>query len=389
MPTRARPNSMAHFLHAADLHLGRVFGSIGGEPATQLHAARFQVVESIVRTIGETGATFVVVAGDLFDSRNPSGAVVAGAMEAIGKVPVPVYAIPGNHDPAGPYGPYESEKFVEYSERFAPNFHLLDAAEPVLVPGTDAVLLPCPATGRPGSDPTAWLRELAQREDLAPESARIGIAHGGTLAFPGDVEQSAEINLERLDRAAIDYLALGDWHGTLHLIDKAYRYAGTPEADRFPKGEDYRNGLLLEVRAGRGREPEITEHRIGRYAWRVERRTLRSAEDVRQLDTELLAAHEQSGRLLRLELDGSLGIAERAELDRTCDRLRDVYLHLDIDQSALGVVPTEQELEALAGDVANPATSAVATRLAGLLDDPDRGEAARLALVKLHEAVAR
>jgi len=380
---------MAHFLHTADLHLGRAFGSIGGAPATQLRAARFQVLESVARIAHDTGAAFVVIAGDLFDSRNPDGAVVAGAMEAIGKVPVPVYAIPGNHDPAGPYGPYESDKFVEYRERYAPNFHMLDTAAPVPLPESGAVLLPCPATGRPGSDPTAWLRELATREDLPPDLARIGIAHGGTLEFPGDVEQSAEINLSRLDRAAIDYLALGDWHGTLHLFDPAYRYAGTPEADRFPKGDDYRSGLVLEVRTAREGVPDIVEHLTGRVRWDVEHRTLRGAEDIERMDTELLARNEQSERLLRLTLDGSLGIAERAAMERTCELLRDVYLHVDIDLTALRVAPGEDELAALANDAANPATSTVANRLADLLDDPERGDAARLALVKLYEAAAR
>ena len=380
---------MTHFVHTADLHLGRAFGSIGGEPATRLHAARFQVLESIARIVRETGAGFVVVAGDLFDSRNPDGSAVAGAMEAIGKIPVPVYAIPGNHDPAGPYGPYESDRFVEFRDRYAANFHLLDDASPVVVPGADAVLLPCPATGRPGNDPTSWLRELDDRDDLPPGVARIGIAHGGTLDFPGDVEQAAEINLQRLDRAAIDYLALGDWHGTLHLFDEAYRYAGTPEADRFPKGDGYRNGLVLEVRVARGGASEIVEHPTGRFGWVLERRTLRGADDVERLDEELLAAHERSGRLLRLELDGSLGIAERAALDRTRELLHDVYLHVDIDDAALVVAPGDDELAALAEDAANPAVSTVATRLAELMDDPERGDAARLALVKLHEAVVR
>jgi len=377
---------MAHFLHTADLHLGRAFGSIGGEAATELHAARFQALEAIERLSRDTGATFVVIAGDLFDSRNPGGSVIARAMEAIGRIPVPVYAIPGNHDPAGPYGPWASDTCHDYRTRYAPNLHLLDSAEPQPLPEARAVLLPCPASGRPGSDPTAWLRQLDGRDDVPEDAVRIALAHGGTLDFPGDVEQSAEIALDRLARDQIDYLALGDWHGTMDLMDTAYRYAGTPEPDRFPRSETYRSGLVLEVLAERGGAPRITEHAVGRFAWHTEQRTLRGSDDVQRLDEQLLAANAQGGRLLRLELTGSLGIAEQAKLARTCERLADVYLHLDIDRSGLVVAPGEHELQALADNAANPATRQVAQRLVELLDDAEQGDAARLALVKLHEA---
>lgn len=380
---------MAHFLHTADLHLGRAFGFIGEAAATELSAARFQVLERIAGLVDETGAAFVIVAGDLFDSRNPDGRVLASAMEAVGRIPVPVYAIPGNHDPAGPYGPWASEKCRDYRQRYAPNLHLLDEAQPLLLHDAKTLLLPCPASGRPGSDPTAWLRDLASRDDLPGGAARIGIAHGGTVDFPGDVEQSAEISLPRLPRSELDYLALGDWHGARPMHDDAYRYAGTPEPDRFPRGDDYRSGVVLEVRTERGATATVTEHVTARYQWRQERRTLRHAADVARLDEELLAAHAQGGRLLRLELEGSLGIEALAELDRCCERLVDVCLHVDIERQGLIAAPTDLELEALAGNAVNPATRTVAQRLIELLGDAQQGDVARLALVKLHEATAR
>ena len=375
------------FLHTADLHLGRAFKSIGGTAATDLASARFQVLESLQGLAAQTGAGFVVIAGDLFDGKNPEGPVVARALEAIGKIGVPVYAIPGNHDPGGPYGPYESAKFRDYRERFAPDFHLLTEPEPLVLHERGVVLLPCPATGRPGSDPTAWLRDASVYAELPEGLPRVAIAHGGTVDFPSDVHQAAEISLHRLPRERLDYLALGDWHGTLHVADAAYRYAGTPEADRFPKHPDYRNGLVLEVGVTRGGPPDITEHLVGRYAWVTERYTLRTAEDVQRLDRALLATNVQRGRLLRLELTGALGVGHFAELNRTLERLHDVYLHADIDRSGLVVSPGQEELATLATNTHHPTVASVTKQLQAMLEDEERGEAARLALVKLYEAV--
>ena len=380
---------MAHFLHTADLHLGRAFKSIGGETATKLHDARFQAPEAIARVAKATGAAFVVIAGDLFDSKNPDGKVIANGLEALGKIGVPVYVIPGNHDPGGPYGPYETDKFRDYQQRFAPNFRLLTEATPVPLPEFGVVLLPCPATGRPGLDPTAWLRQPEVFAGLDAALACVAIAHGGTVDFPGQVDATAEISLPRLDRAALDYLALGDWHGTVHIVDPAYRYAGTPEADRFPRGETYRNGLVLEVHVDRGQPARIVEHLVGRYAWIIEERTLRSTVDIERLDEDLLAVNEQSGRLLKLVLLGSLGVADFTRLNQTLERFADVYAHAEIDRTGLLVSPGEEELDALRNAVGHPTLSTVARRLDAFKDDPERAAAARLALVKLYEATAR
>ena len=374
------------FLHTADLHLGRAFKSIGGEAATELAAARFHVLEAVARRVAETGAAFVVVAGDLFDGKNPDGPTVARAMEALGKVGAPVYAIPGNHDPGGPYGPYESAKYADYRRRFAPDFHLLTTPEPVVLEEHGVVLLPCPATGRPGADPTAWLRDASVYEGLPADLPRVAIAHGGTVDFPGDVEQAAEISLHRLPRAELDYVALGDWHGTLHVADPAYRYAGTPEPDRFPRHDDYRNGLVLAVTPARGGPPVIDEHAVGRYAWVTQRRTVRSADDVARLDEDLLAVGPQRERLLRLVLDGSLDIAASAALAETLERLSDVYRHADVDRAAVVVAPGEAELARMAADASHPTVATVARKLAALLEDEAQAPAARLALVKLYEA---
>ena len=380
---------MAHFLHTADLHLGRAFRSIGGELATKLAEARYQAVETLARLADERGVGFVVVAGDLFDTAQPSGKVLAQALQAIGKIKVPVYAIPGNHDPGGPLGPYERDAFRRYRDDYAPNLHILHEAVPLVLDESRVVLLPCPIVGRPADDPTAWLRDRSVVEVLPEGYTRVVVAHGGTVDFSSDLAAAPELQLDRLTHAAeeIDYIALGDWHGSMPYGRDNVRYAGTPEPDKFPLHDRYLSGVALEVQVTRGVPAAITTHATGRFAWSTRAYTLRDADDLARLDRELLGATDASGRLLRCTLDGSLDIANAAALEAIERRLADVYERAEVDKRALLIAPGADELAALTQDVRHPTIASVATRLHALVDDPDRGGAARLALVRLYEAV--
>jgi len=379
---------MAHFLHTADLHLGRAFKSFGNELATQLAEARYQVVEAIARQAVGTAVDFVVIAGDLFDSAQPSGKVLAKALQALGKIDVPVYCIPGNHDPGGPLGPYERPEFLEYQQQYAKNLHVLQEAKPVVLNESRTVLLPCPVIGRPSDDPTAWLRDATTLSDLPADYARVVLAHGGTIDFSSDVQAAPELNLARIEHGAseLDYIALGDWHGSMHVLRNNIWYSGTPEPDKYPLNERYTNGVTLEVSVERGQPATITPQRSGRYDWAIRRLTLRNLEDIEQMSEDLLASTDAGGRLLKLSLDGSLNIDAARRLAEVERKLRDVYEAVEIDQSALLVAPGDDELQALTEDARHPTLARVATTLKFALEDPVKSRAARLALVKLYEA---
>ena len=61
--------------------------------------------------------------------------------------------------------------------------------------------------------------------------------------------------------------------------------------------------------------------------------------------------------------------------------------HADIDRSGLVVSPGQEELATLATNTNHPTVASVTKQLQAMLEDEERGEAARLALVKLYEAV--
>ncbi len=373
------------FLHTADLHLGRHYGNFhDGEVATQLADARYLCVEAIARSVTDMGAAFVVVAGDLFHTARPTGKVLAKALQALGKISVPIYVIPGNHDPGGSLGPYSYDTFLRYKDDYAPNLHILETTEPLLLDDHEVVLLPCPVIGRPISDPSEHLRNASTFQNLPVNYARVALAHGPTRDFSSEVAQASVLNFDRWVMEELDYVALGDWHGMTTWNDKI-RYAGTPEPDRFPRSADYTSGRSLAVTVARGETPKVVELTTGRYDWKEEKLTLRTFEDVERLDRLLLAPSEAGGRLLKLALDGSLSVADRYALEQRIARLREVYLHIDLDDEKLLVKPGAEELSDLTGNSSDPTVALVARRLSELAEEEN--EVARLALVKLYEAV--
>jgi hypothetical protein len=78
---------------------------------------------------------------------------------------------------------------------------------------------------------------------------RIGLAHGSIRDFSSRGEAQNQIAPDRAQRSNLDYLALGDWHGTLR-VDARTWYSGTPETDRFQRDEPGHVPGFLPVRPG-------------------------------------------------------------------------------------------------------------------------------------------
>ncbi len=387
---------MITFLHTADWQIGKPFASIA-DPAkrARVQQERIEAVRRIGSLARDRRAAFVVVAGDLFDSPTPTNATVAAALGAIASIEVPVFCIPGNHDHGGPDSLWEQPFFKSEHRRLAANFHLLLEPEPLVVElplaaGEQAqvVLLPCPLRRRhEADDPTAWLRSL----DFAPfgELPRIMIAHGSTTVFagggfvdPGSTSQADDeelvtgsvntLALDRLPLSELDYLALGDWHGFLAAGPKAV-YSGAPEIDRFPK-PGQKPGHVAVVTVSRGAEPRVEPVATGRFRWLVHSAAL-ADDGPKQLDDWLTEATRPRAAgeagfdacLARLEVSGSVSLAERAELDGIVESWTARLLRLDLDDQTV-LAPSADEIRELAERPGDPIIARVAGELVTLLE---------------------
>lgn len=384
----------AKFLHTADWQIGKPFAGIADTTKRVLvQQERLRVIERIGQAAHDHGARFILVAGDLFDSPSPTNDTVAAACAAIGALGLPVLAIPGNHDHGGAGGVWEQPFFRAQRDARAPNLRPMLEAAPVEL--DDAVVFPCPLLRRhEPDDTTAWLQDASDGFPGFGGKPRIVLAHGSVHGFATESDEdevgAARVNrieLERLPADQFDYIALGDWHGMKQVAGKAW-YAGTPEPDRFPRGEDNRPGHVLVVTATRGAAPVVSAVATGRLNWLAHSFTFAGDDSIAVLENELdeMLGQRAQQDLLVLELTGSLGIAASNRLQGLLEGWRAGLLRLKLADRT-GIAPTAGEIDALTRRQADPVIASVAARLvADAQAGGEQGEIARLALRELHAA---
>ncbi|MEZ5305028.1 MAG: DNA repair exonuclease [Verrucomicrobiales bacterium] len=384
------------FLHTADWQLGKPFASVtDADKRSVLTQERVNAIGEIGAVARQAGAAFIVVAGDVFDTPTASKKWVSAACGAIGKIGLPVFAIPGNHDHGGPGCLWGQDFFLNERESLAPNFKILLSPEPVDI--GEAILLPCPLLRRHESrDPTSWLREIDETVS-APfgNKPRIAIAHGSVQGFESAIESedghSGVANLidaDRIPAGLADYIALGDWHGTKQITARAW-YSGTPEIDRFPKGPTNEPGNVLVVSLDRGSAPEVRVERTSRLRWRSIDFTFSNDSDVEELESKIrqITGDEVGRDLIQLSLSGSLGIEATSRLEAMLETWSARFLRVK-QIGGYGVAPTDDEIQALTRRAGDPLIARVASILISELSQGgDASLAANAALRQLHAAI--
>ncbi|MCU0796787.1 MAG: DNA repair exonuclease [Akkermansiaceae bacterium] len=385
------------FLHSADWQIGKPFGSLDDESKRQrLRQERIDAIVRLGRIAREVKARFVLVAGDLFDSPHVTKATVSATCAAVGAIGLPVLVIPGNHDHGGPGSIWEQEFFQRERDQLAPNLRVLLEATPVVL--DEAIVFPAPLLRRHEAvDPTAWIRAaLVDDSSLPAGLPRIVLAHGTIQGFSArqDDDEAGPVTANHIDLAAMpdaafDYIALGDWHGTKQVAPKAW-YSGTPETDRFPRGEGNDPGNVLKVSVTRGGLPEVVKIPSGRLGWREMAFDFSGDDGPEILAARLAETIGSQGdqNLLLLSLRGVLGIAAANRLDAVLESWESRLLRLKLD-SQITLVPSDAEVAALTRRAEDPLIAAVATELVRRCQGESEDAAiARLALRELHAALA-
>ena len=369
---------MPLFLHTADWQIGRQFASFDPEVAPLLADARFTVVERIARRAAERRVDAVLVAGDVFDAQTVSDRVLRRCFNAMSAYGGPWLLIPGNHDAA------LDESVWTRAQRLGavpPHVHLLLTPQVRVFADAGFAVLPAPLTARhTHGDLSAWFDDA----DTPPGLLRLGLAHGSVQGLLAEgIDATNPIEPTRAQSARLDYLALGDWHGT-RRIDARTWYAGTPEPDRF---RDNDAGQVLEVRIDApGAEPVVTPWASGAFRWQAWTQRLDGPSDVDRLADRLggLGASD----VVDLRLDGQLDLGARERVERLVGEAAARCRHLDADLDALVLAPTDEDLAGLSVD------GYVAELLAELRGeaaggDPAGAQRAQDALALLTRALAR
>ena len=250
---------MPRFLHIADIHLG--FDRYNSSERTKdFYYALADVIERYA--IAEA-VDFVLIAGDLFEHRVIQPGILNQAqlcLQRLKAANIPALAIEGNHDNA-PYG--TSTSWLKYLSQWG-LLQLLEpgdvaAGEPFYTPWDDDskqggyVDLPCGVRVL-GS---AWYGAAAAQAIMqiaeAIEGLPPGPDHTVLMFHHGLEDQIARYKgalrykeLLPLQKAGVDYLALGHIHKTYSVEDWVFN-PGSLEANNIEEGGYPRGAYLVEL----------------------------------------------------------------------------------------------------------------------------------------------
>lgn len=205
---------MAKFLHTADWHLGIKYTKLG-HSAEKVRKIRIETAKRLMGIAKNNNVDFIIIAGDLFDNNDIDRRLIDIAVEIIDDIaPIPVYILPGNHDPLTRDSLYLNPEWESVG-----NALIFKNTHPIEVTGINVTLYPCPVTQKQTRrDLTEWIK-------VTDNNISIGIAHGN-LQIQGFVEEpNFPIDPERVEKSGLDYLALGEWHSL-------FKYKGKDKVSR-------------------------------------------------------------------------------------------------------------------------------------------------------------
>jgi len=326
-------------LHTADWQIGRIHARFEPDDASALFEARFHAVERLAALAREREADAVLVAGDVFDAQTVSDKTLRRLFNSMQGYAGPWVLLPGNHDAA------LAESVWTRAHRLGVvPANVVACLEPaVRIVRERFALLPAPLVQRHTyGDLTEWFVGTATPTALP----RIGLAHGCVQGvLPDDIDSTNPIAADRVASAGLDYLALGDWHGTKR-IDARTWYSGTPETDRF-RANDSGQALLVSIE-GPGAMPVVEPLRTGRHRWRSLEHRLAVASDLDEALDALAAAGTDD--VVQFRVAGVCDLDGQRRLQQALDVARARVRALVQETHELVLEPTQEDIDALHAD---------------------------------------
>jgi DNA repair exonuclease SbcCD nuclease subunit len=364
------------FVHTADWQLGMTRHFLAGDAQPRYSGARRDAVAGLGSLAAGVGAEFVVVAGDVFEHNQLAPQVISQSLEAMRAIGIPVYLLPGNHDPLDASSVYTSALFTA---ECPDNVVVLDQAGVHEVrPALQIVAAPWRSKA-----PTADL--VAEVLDGLPADGitRLLVAHGGVDVLDPDPGRASLIRLavveDALARGVVHYVALGDKHSVTRVGSGGrVWYPGSPEVTNFDDIEpDPGHVLVVDIDETDPRRAVTVDVRdIGRWRFLTLHRQVDSSRDIADLDVNLDLLTDKDRTVVRLALTGSLTVTDRAALDACLDRYSRLFAWLGLWErhTDLAVIPADGEFSDLgiggfAADAVDELVAMARARDVGVADD--------------------
>jgi DNA repair exonuclease SbcCD nuclease subunit len=362
------------FIHTADWQIGKAFGTFPDEPRVLLARQRLATVEELARLANAHAAEAILVAGDVFDTGAVGDETIRRTLHAMAGFAGPWVLLPGNHDAALAESPWTRMPRLGQPT----NVLLATVPEPLGLLGGRLTVLPAPLQRRhEGRGLPAWFDTASSGSGVI----RVGLAHGSVASLlPGDAEAANPIAHDRAERARLDYMALGDWHGTLQVGPRTW-YAGTPEPDRF-KANDQGNVLVVRIDAP-GSPPQVQKLRSAHYRWSELTLPIHGEGDIAAISEALPNLEPLAAAVVKLTVHGAIDLKTRAAVNHAVNEMKARVLSLDVDDTRLIAAASDDDLDRI--DTLGFVRTAI-ERLRDQANDPLNAErdTARLALQLLY-----
>lgn len=213
---------MFKFIHASDFHLDSPFAALSPDRAASRRRESRELPARLADYVNTHEISLVLLAGDLFDSTGGYRETEEQLSAALGRMGVPVFIAPGNHDWFGPGSPYASLQWPE-------NVHIFRSAD---VERVDVRSLNAAVYGAAFTAPEQGESLLAGFS--APPDGRVPL-----MVLHGDLNDAAgrynPIAKESVAASGLRYLALGHIHrrGEERLGNTLAAWPGCPEGRGF------------------------------------------------------------------------------------------------------------------------------------------------------------
>jgi DNA repair exonuclease SbcCD nuclease subunit len=313
-------------LHTSDWQLGKQYSNLSELHAGSLATARFASIEQLRRLAHEIKADAMLVAGDVFDQQGISDPLLWRVASMLASFQIAVVLLPGNHDHGGANSVLERLQRRCHSEGIS-NVHVALTAEPLYLLDGRLCVLPAPLHMAQAFEVNCggWADV-----DSGEGAYRIGLAHGALLgALPDHFASHNRIPADIVERARLDYLALGDWHGFKQLAERVC-YSGTPETDRF---RDNASGFALQVQLHEN-DVHVTPHRTSRLDWASKDFQLNSSQRLSALQEFQQQLDPNKQWVLELTISGQLLQEDQAQLSELLSRVQALAVAWRIDENA-------------------------------------------------------
>lgn len=293
------------FVHASDLHLGSPFRGVSDlEPEIEksLQRAAFDALDALVALCIESSASFLLVAGDVFDSADQSLRAQLTFRDRLAELAgagIPSFVVFGNHDPWESWS--ANIRWPEDVYVFGP-----DQVDTKIVPlnGNPAVAVSGISYRHSGES-----RNLAKL--FTPPEAplfKIALLHSNCGGQPGH-DPYAPCKVSDLQGAGFDYWALGHVHARNILGTEPHIvYSGCIQGRHIR--ETGAHGCYLVTVSGLT-DVSLDFRPLDSVRWESLSVSIDGVEDLDSLDQRMMAALEEAHRngegrpvMCRMSLDG-------------------------------------------------------------------------------------